>query len=196
MLSVTSKSMPTLQAINGVELFNGTFYGNFGNGLQSYDIATQSTGSVISPINYVSCVPDNDIAYPYYFDLIKSNYVTNDTVYIVSANGTVMTDFVVGKSSQAIVAQYTVSTGIESNNATNKNIRLYPNPSNATINLIYPANQANITISDITGRIVYSKNKTGFNIGASIDVSGFAIGVYTVHLVSESGAADVKFIKE
>jgi len=191
----SSKMMDT--ADNGVYFYSGNIYADFGKGLQAYNITTQAVGSPISTIDYVACVPENDEEYPDYFYLIKSNFITNDTVFIVTPSGKIINHFVVGKSSQALASQWTdIGDGIKPTTSLNQHITLYPNPSNNKINIQYPANEALITISDITGRTVYSENKTGINSGATIDVSGMANGVYIVHLVSESGVADVKFIKE
>ena len=71
---------------------------------------------------------------------------------------------------------------------------VYPNPANAVVNIAgdVPAG-AEINIFDNTGRSVFATSYTGF---ASIDVSNFASGSYTI-MVTAQGAVRVKqFIVE
>ena len=71
---------------------------------------------------------------------------------------------------------------------------VYPNPANAVVNIAgdVPAG-AEINIFDNTGRSVFATSYTGF---ASIDVSNFASGSYTI-MVTAQGAIRVKqFIVE
>ncbi len=82
---------------------------------------------------------------------------------------------------------------------TKKNgISIYPNPSSSTISIncdIY--NTSQIEIMDRLGRVVY-KDKTSECEEKSIDISGYAPGLYFVRLIGDSGKVTGrgKFVKE
>jgi len=76
---------------------------------------------------------------------------------------------------------------------TTNNIRLYPNPTNAVF-VVETSNPAQITVSDATGKIVYSQNN--LNSQVTIDLSSNANGIYFVKIVENGNITYKKLIKE
>jgi len=105
------------------------------------------------------------------------------TPYVVYAD--------LGNGSKVTVMRYGWAEGVKNIEAVN-NLDLYPNPatSSLTITSSNPINQ--ITITNLLGQTVYSRQ---FTVGSSqtVDVSGFAAGVYFVKV---NGVEVRKFVKE
>ena len=84
------------------------------------------------------------------------------------------------------------TVNIENNN--NSEIIIYPNPTNGIINIILPDNKfiANLEISDITGKIIYSQQlKNKKNI---IDLSNYKSGIYFATIIFNNSVVNTKFI--
>jgi hypothetical protein len=80
-------------------------------------------------------------------------------------------------------------------------VSIYPNPANENVNIEFTADKAQnatITLTDATGRVVYTEAKEvseGFN-NAKINVKGFASGIYTLQLQSINLTQQFKVIVE
>ena len=77
-------------------------------------------------------------------------------------------------------------------------ISLYPNPASDVLNLVMPDNyelSGNITIYNTVGQTIYSASVSDTNM-YSIDVSGFAKGVYLVKINKENQSKTIQFIKK
>ena len=86
-------------------------------------------------------------------------------------------------------------TGINEAHNTKLNMRIYPNPSNTTFNITLPSPQIfTISITDITGRAVYTNKNATINI--AVDASSFSSGVYLVKAVNENTVLMGKIVKE
>lgn len=88
-------------------------------------------------------------------------------------------------------------TGIAENNYTSS-IKLFPNPNNGTFYILCPDNfkNANITITDISGKIIMNKNLQLENHLNPINISDFEKGIYFVSIQSESFSEIFKILKE
>ena len=69
-------------------------------------------------------------------------------------------------------------------------VMIFPNPATDNINVVTKAAVSSVTISDITGKTVYTGTAT------SINISKFATGVYFIKTVTDQGTSNVKFIKK
>lgn len=69
-------------------------------------------------------------------------------------------------------------------------VAVYPNPAIDVINVIANDKINGITITDFTGKLVYTGTST------SINVSNFSTGVYFIQTITEKGTVNSKFIKK
>lgn len=74
-----------------------------------------------------------------------------------------------------------------------KELNLYPNPASDKVYFSTNLTDVKVTISDVSGRVLYSTDK--FN-GNSFDVSGFSSGVYILTAESSQEVYLSKFIKQ
>ena len=72
-------------------------------------------------------------------------------------------------------------------------MNLYPNPASDKVYFSTNLTDVKVTISDVSGRVLYSTDK--FN-GNSFDVSGFSSGVYILTAESSQEVYLSKFIKQ
>ena len=78
-------------------------------------------------------------------------------------------------------------------------ICIFPNPASKQLSLQMdnPINSdATLTISDVTGRLLYSENVTSHQSKIDIDVSSLAPAVYFLKLQTDEGIVVKKFLKE
>ncbi len=85
----------------------------------------------------------------------------------------------------------TPSKGLQVNE--NAGISAYPNPTNSYLNIVLPASNATVKITDITGAVLMQFENVSSFIKA--DVSKLAAGVYFVNVVNENGLQSVRFMK-
>ncbi len=72
-------------------------------------------------------------------------------------------------------------------------IKLFPNPSTGIFTISIPED-ANITVNDILGKVIYTnKVKAGNN---TIDISNYQAGIYLLNIANENGSVTKKIIKE
>jgi hypothetical protein len=67
-------------------------------------------------------------------------------------------------------------------------INLFPNPSNGIVNIDFNGNVANnpqVKVFNQLGQLVFTQNNTTATANLSIDLSGFAKGIYSVNIISE-----------
>jgi len=77
--------------------------------------------------------------------------------------------------------------GVSENNGLPSNITIYPNPSSDIVTISNLEKVEGIKMIDITGRVVYSKNKN-INLTESIDVSNIEKGMYFVVIKGDDNA--------
>jgi PKD repeat protein len=72
-------------------------------------------------------------------------------------------------------------------------ISAYPNPTNNFLNILLPATNATIKITDITGALMMQFDNV--NSYYKVDVSRLAAGIYFVNVINENGTQSVRFMK-
>jgi hypothetical protein len=146
------------------------------------DGSANSTGATPShqynaPGYYTICVTINDSAG------CTSNYCDSSTYITKSMANTIISVDVVN------VLPPPITTGTQSVIARNEAIQVYPNPVKSILNISGIVNQR-IEIQNVLGETVFSKHVIS-NL-ETIDVSGFAKGLYFVRVGNET----TKFIKQ
>ncbi|MFK7783559.1 MAG: LamG-like jellyroll fold domain-containing protein [Crocinitomicaceae bacterium] len=107
--------------------------------------------------------------------------------FTATANGNYAVEVTVGSCTE-ISACETISTiGIHENELIS--VQIYPNPTNNMLSVSSEKEIQKISIYDITGSLVQEELLTSFS------VEQLAMGVYTVKIQTNSGAALTKFIK-
>jgi hypothetical protein len=80
-----------------------------------------------------------------------------------------------------------------SNFEINSGLSIYPNPSKGIFNISIQED-ANVTVNDILGKVIYTnKVKAGNN---TIDISNYQSGMYLLNITNENGSATKKLMKE
>jgi extracellular elastinolytic metalloproteinase len=90
------------------------------------------------------------------------------------------------------------SNGLDTNNFDyNKQIRVYPNPSNGLYNVRINkfVGQVTIKVTDINGRVVYNQTDAKFNTEKTIDLSAFQSGIYVLKVSGNDLNYSEKLIK-
>lgn len=156
------------------------------------DINT-STG-VASPIGYLGVDIDyaQDIGYDRENDILYGTLYATDgglyTIDVATGTATLVGTFT-DEISMCAVAAANSTVSIQENATT---FKMYPNPANNMIT-INVENDAMLSISDMTGRIVHSSQ---INNTANISVSEYNSGVYFVTVVQNNNAETIKLIVE
>jgi 2',3'-cyclic-nucleotide 2'-phosphodiesterase (5'-nucleotidase family) len=121
----------------------------------------------------------------------------------VSPNGLVTVKAVnaCGNSSTRILSVVTLACPRIGNDNSTSGVSIYPNPANENVTIEFTADKAQnatITLTDATGRVVYNAAKDvveGFN-ATKIAVNEFATGIYTLQLQTINGTQQFKVIVE
>ncbi|MFA5781571.1 MAG: T9SS type A sorting domain-containing protein, partial [Bacteroidales bacterium] len=94
-----------------------------------------------------------------------------------------------------------LATGItEAVSSTENNIQIFPNPASNYLTIEIPclagrqAQKSEIKILNIEGQVLKSMNTE--EVHATLDISGFARGMYFIKVKTEKGVAVKKFVKE
>jgi hypothetical protein len=72
-------------------------------------------------------------------------------------------------------------------------VEMYPNPANGVVYIDNLPNDTTVTITDMTGKLIYSTTTTAENI--NIDTTSFISGLYIVQLTHNSGSIVKKLVK-
>ncbi|MCK6641751.1 MAG: T9SS type A sorting domain-containing protein [Bacteroidia bacterium] len=127
-------------------------------------------------------------------DTTQQISITTSGVYSVTT-----TDFLGCQvtSSDTITFDPSFCTGIEENVVADM-FTITPNPAQqeVTLNLNTQNESGNVTVSDVSGRLIYSQSIAAGSAAVRLDVQNFAAGIYTVvvRLGNETGVQ--KLIKE
>ena len=87
-------------------------------------------------------------------------------------------------------------TGINNIVMYNSSLVAYPNPTSGNVTFVFSSNvkeKGNLEISNVEGKILLNKNN--ISSGESIDISGFADGIYICTVKSTQGTQMVKMVK-
>ena len=91
------------------------------------------------------------------------------------------------------LSSYVTST----NNINSANINLYPNPANDKVNIVF--NNINdvkeITITDVTGRIVYTKTIAANTNEITVNTNSYPSGIYFCEIKGTTTVETIKFTK-
>jgi len=100
-----------------------------------------------------------------------------------------------GESTYGEVEDYTVRIDVVNNinNISNNTFTIYPNPNNGVFNIVTTNNASNrITITDVSGKLVYENNTNSNNI--LVDLNNVNKGIYFVKVFNETGVEIEKII--
>lgn len=111
--------------------------------------------------------------------------------YSILSDGVVISGVEGGAFGSSDERSFSVASPLNTIEFTRNSISISPNPSNGIIT-INTENTLNITISDITGKVVFSKNNVTTN--ESINLSNLQTGVYLAKMVTETGVEETKKI--
>jgi hypothetical protein len=111
--------------------------------------------------------------------------------YSILSNGIVISGVEGGEFGASDARSFGVANPLNVNDFTRNLISISPNPSNGIIT-IKTENTLNLTICDITGKVVFSKNNVTNN--ESINLSNLQTGVYLAKMVTETGVEETKKI--
>lgn len=173
----------------------GTSQGSLSVTLTRWDTGTNSRVTVASVTKVLTGMAMSWANFS--IPLVYSDAGNPDTCIIfLKASGSVPTD-----ADYLWVDNLALSgfVGIDENVGFLKNINVYPNPSSENIVLdlnFKTALQTTIELTDVTGKVVFSKNAGELN-GESkqtIDISAISKGSYFVRIITESGTEVRKII--
>lgn len=87
-----------------------------------------------------------------------------------------------------------IANSVENVNSSNVEFTAYPNPAHNVVNITWGTTsneQVSVSISDITGKVLYNTNTTLEN-NMTIDVSSFAKGIYILNIETENNSQTQK----
>jgi len=111
--------------------------------------------------------------------------------YSILSNDVVISGVEGGEFGSSDVRSFSVANPLNTSEFSRNSISIFPNPSNGIVT-INTENILNITISDITGKVVFSKNNVTNN--ETINLSNLQTGVYFAKMVTETGVEETKKI--
>jgi len=111
--------------------------------------------------------------------------------YSILSNGVVISGVEGGEFGASDARSFGVANPLNVNDFTKNLISISPNPSKGIIT-INTENTLNLTIYDITGKVVFSKNNVINN--ETINLSSLQNGVYLAKMVTETGVEETKKI--
>jgi hypothetical protein len=124
---------------------------------------------------------------------------TNHSIYITGLNPNTTYDFCVRTRCISSVSPWicdtfhTASTGINTITK-DDDVQIYPNPSKGSFTISLNNNHAAITVFDITGRIVTSKQME--NASETISLNNAAKGVYTIRILTDGAVINKRVVIE
>jgi hypothetical protein len=122
---------------------------------------------------------------------------TNNTQKLISADTAALAQTGFGSTTwQDFGLDYLITTGLSNLHTSNKVI-LYPNPSKdvITINYLPFKNDGTLSVYDVYGKLVYSKNYNHNSTSESIDISAFKSGIYFLKIGSPNETVIKKLVK-
>ena len=111
--------------------------------------------------------------------------------YTILSNGVAISGVEGGEFGSTDARSFGVANPLNTSEFNRNSISIFPNPSNGIIT-INTENTLNLTISDITGKVVFSKNNVTNN--ETINLSNLQTGVYLAKMVTETGVEETKKI--
>lgn len=112
---------------------------------------------------------------------------TATTTYIVTGDDGTCT------SSDTITITVTICTGVD--DIAKNELNIFPNPTNNVINVSGLENAQQLTLLDVTGKVVYINSNIATNT-VSIDISAASNGLYFLQIKTDSGIESYKIVKQ
>ncbi|MDF1673255.1 MAG: S8 family serine peptidase [Vicingaceae bacterium] len=112
---------------------------------------------------------------------------TGNTTYIVTGDDGTCT------SNDTITITVTICTGVD-DLAKNK-LSIFPNPTNNIVNVSGLENAQQLTLLDVTGKVVYNNTSISTN-NITIDISAASKGLYFLQIKTDSGIESYKIVKQ
>jgi len=188
---------------DGVGIQGHLLYVGFNNGIGSYDLDNDAIADT-------NIVRDPGVANHIYILGAALDYVNND-FYLNFGNysnpgkcvettisGDSLTSFNVGISPNAIAIEFLTPTMIHPGNTRDEVVAISPNPVNGWLKVTFNGQEETraITISDLTGRTIYSSDLKGNEKSVKVNTSSFPPGVYFLSLNTNNGNIAKKFVKK
>ncbi|NQX96259.1 MAG: HYR domain-containing protein [Flavobacteriales bacterium] len=115
--------------------------------------------------------------------------------YTATSNGNYAVEITIGSCTDTSACENIIMLGVEINEFAN-NLIVYPNPTTGNISInLGDIKNAGISISNITGKVVYTLNKINKTI-VEISLAEFSKGVYFIKIQNESQQKVIKLIKQ
>ena len=194
-VTVTATTIGAWLGSGGGQYFNGNIdeFRVWNVALSATDIANTMNCEAMSQPELVTYYKFNQG-----FDYVSNTSVTTLTDSAGSNTGT-LTNFALTGATSNWKAGSTITTGntctvleTETFNSILEVI-VYPNPSTGIFNIAIQED-ANITVNDMLGKVIYTnKVKAGNN---TIDISNYQSGIYLLSVTTENGSVTKKLIKE
>jgi hypothetical protein len=188
---------------DGVGIQGTLLYVMFNNGIGSYDLNNDAIADTL-------IIRDPGSANHIYFLAAALDYVNNDFYlnvgnysvpgkgFVTTITGDSLTSFNEGISANALAIEYLTPAGINPGNIRDEVIAISPNPVNGWLKVTFNGREETrgMTISDITGRTVYSSDLKGNEKSMRVNTSSFPSGVYFLSVNTNNGNIVKKFIKQ
>jgi hypothetical protein len=132
------------------------------------------------------------------YDTVDLGNITNADIAIASGTIHIVWEDASTGTVKYRSGQYIYQVGIEENNTTNA-LSVYPNPATSMINLQLAngfSGNVDLSISDITGRVVYNQLTPISNGIVSLDLSSYPAGTFLVEMRIEAEKFNTQFIRE
>lgn len=188
---------------NGIGIEGTLLYVGFNNGIGSYDLDNDAIADTIivrdpGSANHVFILAaaldyvNND----FYINI--GNYSANGLGVVTTILGDSLTSFNEGISANALAIEFLTPVGIPPGNTRDEMVALSPNPVNSWLKVSFNGREETraITISDITGRTIYSSELKGNERSVKVNTSSFPPGVYFLSLNTNNQNIAKKFIKQ
>ena len=111
--------------------------------------------------------------------------------YSILSNGAAISGVEGGEFGASDARSFGVANPLNTSEFNRNSISIFPNPSNGIIT-INTENTLSITVCDITGKVVFSKNNVTNN--ETINLSNLQTGVYLAKMITETGVEETKKI--
>lgn len=161
-----------------------------------------ASGSIVSTVGSVVTFSNASTgASTYAWDFGDGNTsAATSPVYTYSTNGSYVVTLVAmnGSCTDTTTLNVDITTGI-SENQSNQNISLYPNPANESVTLtatLSKASDITVTIYDVTGKVIAAPLNEKANAGTvsyTLDISAINAGMYFASIKTNDGVKTIRF---
>ena len=188
---------------DGIGIQGHLLYVGFNNGIGSYDLDNDAIADTLiirdpGSANHIFILAAalDYVNNNFYFNV--GNYSANGKGIVTTTLGDSLTSFNEGISANAIAIEFLTPAGIHSGNTRDEVVAISPNPVNAWLKVTFDGQEETraMTISDITGRTIYSSDLKGNEKSVRVNTSSFPTGVYFLSVNTNNGNIAKKFIKQ